>query len=45
MFIPQIRDAIIVIIKIEVVLCSVAIEVTRPLELVNTSIIVIILVI
>ena len=45
MLIPEVIDAVVVIIEVKVVLCSVTIEVTRPLELVNTSIIVIILVV
>ena len=45
MLVPQILDAIVIIIEVEIVLRTVAVEVTRPLELVNASIIIIVFII
>ena len=45
MFIPKVFDAVVVVVEVEIVLRTVAVEVTGPLELVNTSIIVVVLII
>ncbi|MCS5681406.1 MAG: hypothetical protein NZ609_02535, partial [Acidimicrobiales bacterium] len=45
MLVPEVGYAVVVIVEIEVVLEAVAVEVTGPLELVNTTVVVIVLVV